>query len=518
MGLIFSKSRKGAGKVIPKITMKDLVKVEHGKWAIKNAKTILKRAGMPPVGCLDANRWKRFLKEEKDWIDRHGYRMQVQAWLTTSMRHDPLYNTQDDEEEYRVKNFCSDALRYGRYHVGVPTPRTPIVPGQASSGIYPDLSPLMDWGHHSSSTEYGDMTALERANMGPPAYTSTATWAWRHSNPSSPSSPSFQGGEQGWRCGYCQYCNFEQANRCERCKTPKSEFASVCWRLNSFPSNSPVSPVGVSTPYTLTRPRLLTKILRDGESWSAHSINGRGERSNVVEEPNKDKMNLRSATWVCKCGTVHTHETSPGCSTCGQQTPRGVAAFPVITQRTTEGESTDTVQRITWYKPWTQGEQLIMVDKLPDPYKNPNGFYKNMERIRLTYDAAWVDLYSLCSAAAGFPFVDRITSVPVTGINGIEEVPVNGNERLSKSGEMFMKRLKIVTKEIFSQSGIGLPEAFQFSDESVDKYHARLVSIFVDQDFNVSQSDGRDGRILRTCFINGLREELKTELLRIRPE
>lgn len=172
------------------------------------------------------------------------------------------------------------------------------------------------------------------------------------------------------------------------------------------------------------------------------------------------------------------------------------------------------VQQVEWYKPWSQGEQLVMIEKLPDPYKDPTGFYKGIQRIQHTYDAVWTDLSALVGAGAGMPLVGKIKKVQG---QGIEPVPTGADTRLKKirRNVFFKKRLEIVTKELNSELGTGLPEAYQ---ASVDEYHARITSIFKDQDFDVSDPDSRDARILRTCFINGLREDLMTELMKVRPE
>ncbi|CAN2391834.1 genomic stop codons [Pristimantis euphronides] len=87
MGLKSTKSQKGEDP--PKAKMRDLVRHENGKKAVKDANKILKRAQMSRRGCLDVHRWRKFAREESRWIEKHGYAEQIAAWIRTAERHDP---------------------------------------------------------------------------------------------------------------------------------------------------------------------------------------------------------------------------------------------------------------------------------------------------------------------------------------------------------------------------------------------------------------------------------------------
>ncbi|XP_044160973.1 uncharacterized protein LOC122945818 [Bufo gargarizans] len=306
--------------------------------------------------------------------------------------------------------------------------------------------------------------------------------------------------EDGWRCEHCNFCNTEWGRLCRRCETPRRDEVEICYR-NLGSLNPPVSvnqvigsPQCMSTPVAPPLPsaqkRLITRFTREGTGNIWQIIQ--------ADEVKRSPMTLRSVAWICKCKTAHSHNVME-CPACRSLNPKcpivipDMGMYPVMTQNThtcdAAGNPDRLTQQVEWYKPWSQGEQLVMIEKLSDPYKDPTGFYKGIQRIQQTYDAVWTDLSALIGAAAGLPLIEKIKKVEGAGI---EPIPVGADAKLKKSGEMFLKRLEVVMKELNSKLGTGLPEAHQASDETTDKYYARITGIFKDQDFDIRDPDSRD--------------------------
>lgn len=309
--------------------MKRLVEIENGKWAIKNAAAILKTAGMPKAGCLDAHRWQKFMVEEKEWIQKHGYAKQVKAWLNTSTNHDPLYNVQDDDEVMCVRAVTIQAPAPTQRGVVASGDVSPVVISDtsASSVIVPTSPPrqpesvypqVPDSGStiSSPSTEYADMSRLEQTYLqAPPPYnTSQMTSVTSPASPTSLKSPFGEDSEDGWRCQHCGFCNTDWGRTCRRCETPWGEHAQICWREGGSPNPPDVknkaigSPQDMLTPVAPASERLVTRLTCEGKSEIWQII-----KSDVVKH---SPMALRSAAWIRKCNTAHMH-TEMECSKCG---------------------------------------------------------------------------------------------------------------------------------------------------------------------------------------------------------
>ncbi|XP_073408960.1 uncharacterized protein [Dendrobates tinctorius] len=197
--------------------------------------------------------------------------------------------------------------------------------------------------------------------------------------------------------------------------------------------------------------------------------------------------------------------------------PRYTQKFSSLTQETTQLHPIRRDERgalIIWDLPWSQSEQMTMLKDLPDPYESPVKFYKQVNIIFQVYSATWSDLAFLCRVAAGDEFVHEVQKVNMWG----EEVPDVEDRKTKKSGQQFINRLRTLARKIAGELPFTLFEVHQESDETVMEYYDRCVSLARDQDFDLHNPKGRDVRILRTCFYNGLREDLRRKLLKIRPE
>ncbi|XP_077114417.1 uncharacterized protein LOC143769605 [Ranitomeya variabilis] len=198
--------------------------------------------------------------------------------------------------------------------------------------------------------------------------------------------------------------------------------------------------------------------------------------------------------------------------------PENTQEFSSLNQDTTEpqlrGRDERRAPTTIWDHPWSRFEQMTLLNDLPDPYVSPVKFYKGVNSIFHLYSATWSDLAFFCSVAASDEFVLEVQKVDMWG----EEVPDIEDQKTKKSGRQFINRLRTLARKLAGELSPGLFEVYQESDETVMEYYDRCVSLAKDQDFDVYNDKGRDVRILRTCFYNGLREDLRRKLIKIRPE
>lgn len=197
---------------------------------------------------------------------------------------------------------------------------------------------------------------------------------------------------------------------------------------------------------------------------------------------------------------------------CSSDSPLQV--LPNMTQTTNKGGN-ENPRVTTWYKPWSQSEQLTMVKGLPDPHKQPGCFVIDIERIQQNYSATWDDLEGLVCLAQGRPLYNQIRDMAEENRDQKEPQTVEA-KRAAKSGEWFIKKLRLWGTEKAATSMGGLLYLKQERDETSSKFHGRLQQAFHDQGFDTVQE--KDRWIFANFFLNGLREDLKTKLMEIRPE
>ncbi|KAM4052383.1 uncharacterized protein ACNLHF_001266 [Anomaloglossus baeobatrachus] len=160
------------------------------------------------------------------------------------------------------------------------------------------------------------------------------------------------------------------------------------------------------------------------------------------------------------------------------------------------------------YIKFTPGQAATLVSTLPDPEAQPMPFYRRIVQIQKMYAATWQDLMSLAQIKAG----DSYWPVMEGALNDSRL----SSEETWQSGVTFCEQLKSWAQDRLSDQATSLKDVTQDQAESVEKYASRLTQMFADLGF--SQQIKPQAQLLSQAFVAGLREELRNNIMKTRPE